>query len=113
MSRSNAAVQLRDAAPLFAALGDDTRLRLLTRLSAGGPRSIAQLADKSPVTRQAVTKHLEVLHRAGLVRSSKRGRERIWEMTPERLSVARDWLDDISRQWDDALDRLKAFVEEG
>lgn len=102
----------RDAAPLFAALGDHTRLRLLTRLSAEGPRSIVQLADKSKVTRQAITKHLEVLRGAGLVRSSRRGRERIWEVTPKRLSVARHYLDDIARQWDDALDRLKAFVEE-
>ena len=102
----------RDAAPLFAALGDPTRLRLLTRLSSDGPRSITQLSERSKVTRQAITKHLEVLRAAGLVRSSREGRERIWAVTPQRLSVARHYLDDIERQWEDALDRLKAFVEQ-
>ncbi len=102
----------RDAVPLFAALGDHTRLRLLSRLSSDGPRSIVQLSERSKVTRQAITKHLEVLRSAGLVRSSRQGRERIWEATPQRLSVARGYLDEISKLWDDALDRLKAFVEE-
>jgi DNA-binding transcriptional ArsR family regulator len=104
-------VRARDAAPLFAALGDETRLGLLVRLSSGGPGSIARLSAKSPVSRQAITKHLEVLCEAGLVRSSRRGRERIWELEPKRLADAREYLDRISRQWDDALDRLKAFVE--
>lgn len=103
--------RLRDAAPLFSALGDETRLRLLARLSSGGPRSIARLAARSPVSRQAVTKHLEVLSRAGLVRSSRRGRERIWELRPGRLADAHAYLDRISREWDQALGRLKAFVE--
>ena len=64
------------------------------------------------VTRQAITKHLEVLSRAGLVKSRRHGRERIWELTPERFIDARDYLDHVSRQWDGALHRLKAFVEE-
>jgi DNA-binding transcriptional ArsR family regulator len=113
MSPANviAPAQVRDAAPLFAALGDETRLRLLVRLSSGGPGSIARLRARSPVSRQAITKHLEVLSEAGLVRSSRRGRERIWELEPKRLADAHEYLDRISQQWDDALDRLKEFVE--
>ncbi len=113
MSRASgvAARKVRDAAPLFAALGDETRLRLVARLSTGGPRSIARLAASSPVSRQAITKHLAVLSKAGLVRSRRRGRERIWALTPERLADARDYLDAISQEWDGALHRLKAFVE--
>jgi DNA-binding transcriptional ArsR family regulator len=113
MSQGNALApaQVRDAAPLFAALGDETRFRVLVRLSSGGPASIASLRAKSPVSRQAITKHLAVLSEAGLVRSSRRGRERIWELEPRRLADAHAYLDRISRQWDDALDRLKKFVE--
>jgi DNA-binding transcriptional ArsR family regulator len=96
---------------LFAALGDETRLRLLGRLCARGPGSIAQLSEKASVSRQAVTKHLEVLSGAGLVRSSWLGRERIWEFEPQRLSDAHAYLEEISRQWDGALARLKAFVD--
>ncbi len=113
MSRAseNARHDVREAAPIFAALGDETRLRLFARLSSGGPGSIARLSAKSQVSRQAITKHLEVLSEAGLVRSSRRGRERIWELEPKRLSHAHEYLVQIERQWDDALDRLKSFVE--
>jgi DNA-binding transcriptional ArsR family regulator len=107
------AAKVRDAAPLFAALGDETRLRLLVRLSSGGPGSIAHLSAKADVSRQAITKHLEVLTEAGLVRSFRRGRERIWELEPKRLADAHAYLDRISAQWDDALERLQRFVEEG
>lgn len=106
------AAQVRDAAPLFAALGDETRLRLLGRLSAGGPGSISRLSTRSSVSRQAITKHLEVLSGAGLVRSRREGRERIWELSPERLADAHAYLEDVSRQWDSALDRLARFVED-
>ncbi|HET6372542.1 MAG TPA: metalloregulator ArsR/SmtB family transcription factor [Candidatus Polarisedimenticolia bacterium] len=109
--KAGAPAQVRDAAPLFAALGDETRLRLLVRLSSRGPESIARLSAKSQVSRQAITKHLEILSDAGLVRGNRRGRERIWELEPERLELARVYLDQISRQWDDALGRLKRFVE--
>lgn len=109
-ARPKTAEQVRDAAPLFAALGDETRLRLLAWLSAG-PESIARLSARSPVSRQAITKHLIVLSKAGLVRDHHRGRERIWKLEEERLADARDYLDRISQQWDDALDRLKNFVE--
>ena len=99
------------AAPIFAALGDETRLRLVARLSAGGPASIAQLTEKSGVTRQAITKHLQVLAGAGLVRGVRHGRESEWTLEPHKLEEARRSLQQISRQWDDALGRLRAFVE--
>jgi DNA-binding transcriptional ArsR family regulator len=103
---------LAEAAPVFAALGDETRLRLVAQLCRAGPQSITRLTEDADVTRQAVTKHLEALAAAGLARSKKDGRERIWEIDPRRLAVASRYLDQISRQWDDAIDRLRAFVEE-
>ena len=102
---------VRDAAPLFAALGDETRLHLVMRLAAGGPGSISRLSANSKVSRQAITKHLAVLSDAGLVRSTRRGRERVWDLAPERLSDANEYLNRISRMWDQAIDRLRAFVE--
>jgi DNA-binding transcriptional ArsR family regulator len=96
---------------LFAALGDDTRLSLVRRLSEGESLSIAALATGRRLTRQAVTKHLTVLHRAGLVRAARRGRERLWTLQPLRLDEARRDLELISAQWDAALARLRAFVE--
>src|ERR1700678_1847765 len=101
----------RRTAPIFAALGDETRLRIVARLSAGGPMSIAHLTRDASVTRQAVTKHLHVLAHAGLARSARLGRESLWELQPEPLDAARQCLDGISAQWDAALDRLKTFVE--
>ena len=114
MSRSSAAIatRVRDAAPLFAALGDETRLRLIVRLSSGGPGSITQLSEKSDVSRQAITKHLRVLSDAGLVRSTRKGREQVWDLEPRRLDDAHAYLNRISAQWDEALNRLRAFVEE-
>lgn len=110
-SSANSAIKLRNAAPLFAALGDQTRLKLVIRLSAG-PGSITQLTAGSSVTRQAVTKHLQILSAAGLARDVRRGREHIWELEGARLAEVRRCLDEISRQWDAALARLKKFVEE-
>lgn len=112
-ARALTSAAAREAAPLFAALGDPTRLLLLGRLSTGGPGSIAQLAEKAQVSRQAITKHLEVLAGAGLVRSNRQGRERIWELEPRRLDDAHDYLEQISKHWDAALDRLKQLVENG
>ena len=114
MSRPNAAARspVRDAAPLFAGLGDETRLGLILRLSSGGPGSITQLSAKAAVSRQAITKHLRVLADAGLVRSTRRGREQVWDLEPSRLEDAHAYLDRISAQWDAALERLKRFVEE-
>ena len=97
---------------MFAALGDETRLALVRRLVGGGPQSIARLTAGATVSRQAVTKHLEVLARAGIVRGSRRGRERVWQLEPARLDEAQQWLAAISGQWDAALERLRAFVEE-
>jgi len=105
------AAQVRDAAPLFAALGDETRLALLARLSSAGPGSIAQLSAKAQVSRQAIKKHLDVLSAAGLVRSERQGRESIWALQPARLSDAHAYLERISAQWDEALERLKQLVE--
>ena len=111
-SRSSAAAKLADAAPVFAALGDGTRLGLVARLCREGPLSIARLSDGAGVTRQAVTKHLQALADAGLVHDEWQGRERLWELEPRRLEMARRCLDQISAQWDVALGRLKTFVEE-
>ncbi len=97
---------------VFAALGDETRLLLVSRLSAGEPRSIAELTEGSSLTRQAVTKHLRVLERAGIVRCRREGRESRFALDPRPLGELHDYLDRVSRRWDDALDRLKAFVEE-
>jgi DNA-binding transcriptional ArsR family regulator len=111
-SRSVSAAQFAAAAPVFAALGDETRLRLVCRLCADGPLSITHLSEGATVTRQAITKHLRALADAGVVRDARRGRERIWELEPKRLEKARLCLDQISEQWDYAIGRLRAFVEE-
>ena len=105
-------VTLKSAAPLFAALGDVTRLEVVARLSASGPLSITRITAGSGVTRQAVSKHLRVLEVAGLVQSSRAGGESVWTLEPQQLEAARQSLDLISRRWDEALGRLKAFVEE-
>jgi DNA-binding transcriptional ArsR family regulator len=103
---------VKESAPIFAALGDETRIDLIVRLCAGGPMSIARLTEGSNVTRQAITKHLRVLEEVGLVESVRRGRERIWKLEPEPLDEARRSLEKISEQWDHALDRLRSFVED-
>jgi DNA-binding transcriptional ArsR family regulator len=101
----------RTPAPVFAALGDENRLRLLARLGGGEPMSISRLTTGSGITRQGVTKHLRVLAGVGLVRSSRRGKESLWHLERRRLEEARQSLDLISRQWDESLGRLKLFVE--
>ena len=105
------AAALRNSAPIFAALGDETRLRMIAVLCVGGAMSIAQLTAGTDITRQAVTKHLQVLADAGLVRDVKIGRERLWEFEPGQLEEARRSLEVISQQWDHALAKLKAAVE--
>lgn len=102
---------LEQAAPIFAALGDETRLWLVSRLCDRGPASIARLTEGSEVTGQGITKHLRVLADAGLVTSVREGRDCVWALEPKRLDDARRSLDSISAQWDGALGRLKAFVE--
>ena len=112
--RSAAAASLDPARPasIFAALGDETRLRLASRLCAGGPQSIARLTAGFEVTRQAITKHLHRMEEAGLVSGTRSGRERLWELDAGRLEDARRYLDVISRQWDAALLRLQELVED-
>lgn len=100
-------------ARVFAALGDPTRLQLVTLLCAGGALSIAQLTAHTDISRQAVSKHLQVLTEAGVVHGLKLGRERLWQLDPAQLEEARRALEEIGRQWDAALGRLKAFVEGG
>lgn len=111
MSSSRGGAALR-AATVFAALGDPTRLALVRRLSTEGPRSITRLSEGTGMTRQAVTRHLDSLARVGLVRGTREGRERLFSLDLKRLAVARQYLDDVSAQWDVLTARLKAFVEE-
>ena len=111
MRPSGTARSLQSAAPVFAALGDETRLRLVARLCTDGPQSIARLTDGADVTRQAITKHLRVLEEAGVVRGSRDGRESVWEIEPRRLDDARRSLDLISARWDAAIERLRTLVE--
>ena len=99
------------SAPIFAALGDKTRLRLVSRLCDDGPMSITRLTAGSKVTRQAITKHLRVMEKAGLVHGARHGRESVWQLDQRRLDAARHQLDLISKQWDEALGRLREFVE--
>ncbi|HTB98768.1 MAG TPA: metalloregulator ArsR/SmtB family transcription factor [Terracidiphilus sp.] len=97
---------------LFAALGDETRLALVGKLCSGEPHSIAELTAGSRLTRQAITKHLRVLAKAEIVRCSRSGRETRFELEPDSIVQMRSFLDAVSRQWDETLDRLKLFVEE-
>jgi DNA-binding transcriptional ArsR family regulator len=111
MPRKRASQQLAGAAVLFAALGDPTRLALLHRLSDDGPASISALADRFSMTRQGVTKHLQVLADAGVIEGTRAGREHVWTLNPARFAEARRTLDAIARGWDDALERLRAHIE--
>jgi len=104
--------ETKSSVRLFAALGDENRLRLVSRLCHAGPMSITRLSQGSKVTRQAITKHLRVMEKGGLVRGARCGREKIWELDQRRLEDARRYLDRISEQWDGALARLRAFVED-
>jgi DNA-binding transcriptional ArsR family regulator len=102
---------LTDSAPIFAALGDETRLGPVARLCAGGPQSIARLTAGSAVTRHAVSKHLRVLAGAGLVRSERRGRESRWALEPDRIEVARRYLDHMSERWTRRLEALERHLD--
>ena len=98
-------------ASIFAALGDPTRLKLVAVLCAGGAFSIAQLTETTDISRQGVTKHLQVLAQAGIVRDVKMGRERLWQLDPAQIEAAKRTLEIIGQQWDVALNKLKTFVE--
>ena len=106
------ATALTQNAPLFAALGDPTRLALLLQLGEGGLCSITQLAEGRPQTRQAIRKHLQILEGVRLISGIRRGREHLFQVEPKTMEIAAQSLTAISRQWDDALLRLKAFVEQ-
>jgi len=109
--RRRSARAVSTAASTFAALGDATRLSLLTRLGRGQRCSIAQLTHGSHLTRQAITKHLRVLEQAHIVRCVRAGRERLYEFNPDPVNELRDYLTRISAEWDEALSRLKSLVE--
>lgn len=96
---------------MFAALGDETRLALLATLCEGYQISITQLASGSSLTRQAITKHLRVLEKAGLVHAVRDGRQTLFELKLKPIEEARSYLEVVSRQWDGALARLKSFLE--
>lgn len=100
-------------APVFAALGEPTRLKLVALLCAGGAFSISQLTATTDISRQAVTKHLKVLADAGLVRDVKSGRERLWQLEPGQIEEARRTLDIIGREWESTLRKLKHYAESG
>ena len=101
----------RSQAPVFAALGDETRLALVARLCRGQPHSISQLTEGTNLTRQAITKHLRVLEDVGIVRGIRHGRESLFQFDPEPVMGLKEYLDLVSAQWDAALARLQAFVE--
>ena len=111
-SRNRIVVRPHVHARVFAALGDATRLSLVSKLCGGEPRSISELTRDSRLTRQAITKHLRVLERAALVHSVRTGRESLFALDPEPMYELKKYLDHVSEQWDLALLRLKAFVEE-
>ena len=110
-SHSRPVAKRQPRAPIFAALGDETRLLLLAKLSGGQPYSISQLTEGSKLTRQAITKHLRVLESVGVVHSVRSGRESLFEFDPEPIEEIKKYLDQVSEQWDQALSRLKRFVE--
>jgi len=110
-AHSDITAKIQTTAPAFAALGDETRLSLITKLCSGQPRSISQLTEGSRLTRQAITKHLRVLETAGIVHSVRTGRESRFELDPQPLDDMKEYLDRVSQQWDQALARLKSFVE--
>jgi DNA-binding transcriptional ArsR family regulator len=111
IKKSSKPAPLERSVPVFAALGDETRVKLIAVLCVGGAMSITQLTAGTDVTRQAVTKHLAVLAGAGLVTDAKVGRERLWEFEPNQLDQARRSLEMIAAQWDSALERLRLMVE--
>ena len=110
--RSRLTARERAHAPVFAALGDETRLALVAKLSGGQPCSISQLTKGSKLTRQAITKHLRVLESVGIVHSVHAGRECLFEFDPTPIEEMREYLDFVSEQWDHALVRLKSFIED-
>src|SRR5215469_11980652 len=112
MARGSKDTAANASARLFAALGDETRLHLVSQLSAGGPASIASLTAGSKLTRQAISKHLRVMEKARLIHRARQGRESVCRLDPQSLNAAQQGLELIAKQWDRALERLRAFVED-
>jgi DNA-binding transcriptional ArsR family regulator len=112
MSSKRPELRLKASAPVFAALGDETRLRLMIFLSTAGPSSTATLTAHVQVTRQAVAKHLRVMKEAGLVSSEYRGRDSVWQIEPSQLAEAQRCIELITSRWDQAIERLRSMVEE-
>jgi DNA-binding transcriptional ArsR family regulator len=110
--RSSMVAKWQTHAPVFAALGDETRLSLVVKLCGGQPHSISQLTEGSKLTRQAITKHLRVLESVGIVHGVRTGRESLFQFDPEPIEGMKEYLDLVSEQWDQALTRLKSFVED-
>ena len=96
---------------VFTAVADPTRRDMLARMRAEGPLSIKQLATSLPISRQAVTKHLDILHASGLVRVQKAGRERLHSLNSSPLKEVEDWLEPYAREWDERLSRLQLHLE--
>lgn len=113
LPRNPDAAEWQAHAPVFAALGDETRLSLVMRLGQGEPCSISQLTQGTGLTRQAVTKHLRVLQGVGLVHGLRSGRESLFELDPKPMEEMRRYLNRVSRDWDQRLMRLKSLVEDG
>jgi DNA-binding transcriptional ArsR family regulator len=115
MTRSSAAAarKLTGAAPVFAALGDPARLRIVAKLCDSGPLSIVRLTQGESISRQAITKHLRALSDAGLVHNERSGRESLWRLERLRIAEAQQYLSQISARWDEALGRLKSLLERG
>lgn len=97
--------------PIFAALADPMRRKLLMNLAENSPKTATQLAEEYPITRQGILKHLDILEGAGLVVVYQKGREKRYSLTPEPLNEVDQWIRDISAKWDERLLRLKNFLE--
>src|ERR1700730_6937852 len=110
--RSSVAAKPQSRVPVFVALGDETRLSLVAKLCGGQPYSISQLTRGAKLTRQAITKHLRVLESVGIVHSVRTGRENLFEFDPQPINGIKEYLEFVSEQWDQALSRLKSFVED-
>jgi len=110
-TNTRTAIRIRAQAHAFAALGDETRLALVVRLSDGRPHSISRLTRGTRLTRQAITKHLRVLEGAGMVHSARAGRESLYEFNPQPIIGLKEYIDLVSGEWDRALVRLKDLVE--
>lgn len=98
-------------ATIFAALGDPTRARIVGRLAREGRLTLSDLARDTPISRQAIARHVGVLNDAGIVASERHGREVRLSVRPEALAPVGQWLSEVSRAWDDVLSRLARHLD--